>query len=87
MQYKIEFTKQAAKEFLKLPASVRDTIIKKLKFLAADPGAINNNIKKLQGVEDCYRLRIGDYRVIYRIINLKVVIEIIKIGHRQDIYK
>lgn len=87
MKYKVDFTKHATRELLKLPSNIRETIIKKLKLLADDPYATNNNIKKFQGIENCYRIRIGDYRVIYRIANLNVVIEVIKIGHRQEIYQ
>jgi len=87
MGYKVQFAKHAIKEFLKLPGDIRDTVIKKLQFLVDDPYAINSNIKKLQGVEGCYRLRVGNYRVIYRIISLTLIIEIIKVGHRQEIYK
>lgn len=87
MQYKVEFAKQATKELLRLPNVARSLILRKIKALSEDPYAINNNIKKLQGLEDCYRLRISNYRVIYRIPNLKLVIEIIKIGHRQEVYQ
>lgn len=87
MKYKVSFTKHATKELLKLPSAIREIILRKIKFLANDPYAINNNIKKLQGIENCYRIRIGDHRVIYRIIKTRLIIEIIKIGHRQEIYQ
>jgi len=44
-------------------------------------------VKKLQGVENTYRLRVGNYRIIYRVLNEKVIIEVINIGHRQEVYK
>ena len=86
MQYQIKFTKYAMKEFLQLPKHIRDIFVKKLNLLAVVPFAINNNVKKSHGIENCYRLRVGNYRVIYRIIKLELVIEIIKVGHRKEVY-
>ena len=76
MKYKVEFTKKALKAFLRLSESIQDNIVRKIDVLSDDPYS-NNNVKKLQGIENCYRLRVGDYRVLYRVLNNKVIIEII----------
>ena len=47
----------------------------------------NGKIKPLQGFENIYRLRIGDYRIIYRVNNEELVIIVLKIGNRGDVYK
>lgn len=59
----------------------------KLLILAENPGALKNNIKRLAGsAEDLYRLRVGDYRVIFKKEERQLVILIIRIGHRKEIY-
>lgn len=86
MKYKVEFTKKALKAFLRLSESIQDNIVRKIDVLSDDPYS-NNNVKKLQGIENCYRLRVGDYRVLYRVLNNKVIIEIINIAHRKEVYQ
>jgi len=43
--------------------------------------------KKLKETENTYRIRTGNYRIIYSIINKELIIEVIKVGHRKDVYK
>ena len=43
--------------------------------------------QKLKGSDNAYRIRSGDYRVIYTVLNAKLIIEIIKVSHRKDVYK
>jgi len=52
--------------------------------LADDP--FPTGYKKLKGLKNMYRIRVGDYRVIYTIHQQTITIEILKIGHRKDIY-
>lgn len=66
MEYKLCFSKTALRNLLKISANKRKTILEKLEQLKLYPYKENNNIKKLVGY-DGYRLRVGDYRVIYRI--------------------
>lgn len=84
--HKIFFTSTADKQLKKLARSVQKLIVKKIKELHII-SQTNNNIKKLSGIDDLYRLRIGDYRVIYKIINEELIILVLKIGHRKDIYR
>ena len=86
MKYAVAFTKKAMKAFLRLPKVFQDNIIKKLDVLSDSPHDACN-IKKLYGYDGCYRLRVGDYRVLYRIISEKVVIEIINVAHRREAYQ
>lgn len=86
-KYDVVFTKKAAKGLLMIPAFVRENALRKLKELASNPYNENNNVKKLQGFADCYRLRIGVYRIIYRIKPHEKILEIISIAHRQGVYK
>lgn len=85
--YKIEFTKSASKEFLKLTQQIKDRIISSLQVLATNPYSELIKFKKLKGVVDLYRIRIGDYRVVYEVKNEVLKIVVIKIGHRKEIYR
>ncbi len=81
--YKILLTKRAIKDLEKLDNSVKEHIGSKLKILMEDPLI---NIKKLSNPSiGTYRIRIGDYRVIYDIEQENIVV--LRIGHRKDIYK
>lgn len=83
--YKILWKISAKKELKKLDKKEIPKIIKEVENLSSNP--YPNNHKKLQGSENSYRIRIGNYRVIYSIYNNELIIQIIKIGHRKDIYK
>lgn len=83
--YGIEFSKQAIKDLQRIPKNYAEIILKKIKLLALDKNNKQLNIKKLKGLE-AYRLRVGEYRVIYEISNKKLVITIIKIQTRGNVY-
>lgn len=84
--YKIVIKKEAAKSLNKLPRNVAKTIREKIEAIAANPYAEHPNAKKLQGREG-YRLRVGDWRVIYEIQNHQLVILVLKVAPRGEVYK
>ena len=84
--YKITFKKEASKSLYKLPRNVAKTIREKLEAIAANPYAEHPNAKKLQG-RDVYRLRVGDWRVIYEIQNEQLVILILRVAPRGEVYR
>jgi mRNA interferase RelE/StbE len=84
--YKITYTTQAAKSLLKMPRNTANLIREKLDEIANDPFASIPNAKKLQG-RSGYRLRIGDWRVIYEINKDQVVIIVMKIAPRSEVYR
>ena len=55
--------------------------------LGDDPRRPDANVKKLAGYEDRYRLRVGDYRVIYEIMDEQIVVLVVGVGHRREIYR
>lgn len=83
--YKIVFTSSAAKQLKKLDKTAQRLILEKIKKL--DVSQLNNNTKKLSGVADLYRLRVGDYRAIYQIRHQELVFLVLKVGHRKDVYR
>jgi mRNA interferase RelE/StbE len=82
--YEIEFTNRAVKNFKKIDAKYRSLIIEKLETLAQNPVAATN-VKPLIGTV-YYRLRVADYRIIYELQNNELIILVIDINHRKDIY-
>jgi mRNA interferase RelE/StbE len=84
--YQLVFKKEAAKSLHKIPRNVAKTIREKLEDVAADPYAEHPNAKKLQGREG-YRLRVGDWRVIYEIQNDHLVILVLRVTPRGEVYR
>ena len=83
--YDIEFTKQALKDLQRIPRNYTVAIFEKIKKLSVNPYNEELDIKKLKGVPG-YRLRVGEYRVVYEIEAKKLVINIIKIQSRGNVY-
>jgi len=85
--YRIEFLREAYEEFRRLDRPVQELIKEKLEKLAKNPEALKNNIKPLKGrYSGLFRLRVGNYRVIYRLEKDRLLILIVRVGHRREIY-
>jgi mRNA interferase RelE/StbE len=83
--YSIVFTQKAKKELLALPNQFIILIETKIDNLASHPRPAG--CKKLQGSTDEYRIRIGNYRVIYTIADIVKIVTIIKVADRKDVYR
>jgi mRNA interferase RelE/StbE len=84
--YHISYSKEATKSLLRMPRNTAKLIRDKLEMIAADPYADYPNAKKLQGREG-YRLRVGDCRVIYKIQSEELMIIVLKVAPRGEVYK
>lgn len=84
MTYEIEFTTAAARDFKKLDPQVCRRIVPAIEALADDPRP--TGVKKLKGEVDLWRIRVGDYRIIYEIEDAKLVIYVLRVSHRKDAY-
>lgn len=84
--YTLEFSKKAIKSLRGIASVYQDKIFLKLDELAENPFE-NANVKALKGENNTYRLRVSDYRIIYTIENKELIILVIDINHRKDIYK
>ena len=82
--YKVIFTKSVKKDFRKIPKFEVSKILNEIAYLAKNPRF--SKTKKLKG-EKLYRLRVGNYRVIYDIQDNLMLIFVVKLGHRSDIYR
>ncbi len=84
--YRIVFTKRADRTLRKMSRNRARLIREKLDQLAQDPYARNPNVTKLQG-RPGYRLRVGDWRVLYELEDDRLVIMVLKISPRGDVYR
>jgi len=85
--YSLIFDRKAVKELSRIDRPFQRIIKRKLELLASNPEVLKNDIKVLKGkIPDLYRLRVGKYRVVYRQYNDKLIILIVRIGHRKNIY-
>jgi mRNA interferase RelE/StbE len=83
--YKVIVTKTFAKAISRLPMNWQKQILGKIKEVAADPYGRHNNVTKLQG-RDAYRLRIGDWRVIYELHDDLLELWALEVGARGGVY-
>jgi mRNA interferase RelE/StbE len=82
--YNIVLSKQAQKTLDKFSDNIAEPILNAIEGLAQNPRPYG--FKKLKG-RDGFRIRVGNYRVIYDIYDTELVIDIIALGHRKDIYE
>jgi mRNA interferase RelE/StbE len=84
MRYDIILKLSAAKRLDKLPQSVRRRIVDSLEALADNPRPAG--CVKLSGDDNLWRIRVGDYRVVYEIHDKRLVVVVLVIAHRKDVY-
>jgi mRNA interferase RelE/StbE len=84
--YEIVFTKQAIRQMQKMPRELRNLIHEKLDQIAADPFASHHNVTKLHNREG-FRLGVGDWRVIYDLQKDKLVIMMLRVATRSEVYR
>jgi len=83
--YELKYRRQARNYLARLPLKVKTAIVKRLHQLAENPDGLSADIDTLKGREG-FRLRVGQYRVLYTRQDDQLIIEIIKIRPRGDIY-
>ena len=83
--YKLCWKESVRKDFRRLPSVIIPQVIKKVESLPTNPTPINS--KKLKDTEHTYRVRVGDYRIVYQINQADKEIVITRVRHRKDVYK
>lgn len=83
-RYELRFKASVAKDLKGLPKADIRRILTKIESLREDPRPAGS--EKLSGDEK-YRIRQGDYRILYSIYDEQVIVEVVKIGHRKDVYR
>jgi mRNA interferase RelE/StbE len=87
VKYAFRWRERAVRQLQAIPQPAALTILRALTPLGDDPRRPDASIKKLAGYDDRYRLRVGDYRVIYEIMDGQLVILNVGVGHRREIYR
>jgi mRNA interferase RelE/StbE len=87
VKYAFRWRERAVVQVRAIPQPAALTILQALTALGDDPRRSAANVKKLAGYADRYRLRVGDYRIIYEVIERQLVILIVGVGHRREIYR
>ncbi|MCA6511137.1 MAG: type II toxin-antitoxin system RelE family toxin [Pseudanabaena sp.] len=85
MTYRIEFVKQSAKQLKSLSTEEQQRIKIKIDALANVPRP--DGVVKLSGEDNLYCIRVGNYRIIYSIQDIQLLVLVLKIGHRRDVYQ
>jgi mRNA interferase RelE/StbE len=83
--YEIVLTDDAKKDLHRLERQAVTRILKKIRQLNSN-NIDNLNIKKLKSKISLYRLKVGDYRVVYSIYHEVIIVNVVAVGHRKDIY-
>ena len=84
-EYTITFAQSARKDLERLSASIVNRIFPKIEALAQNPRPAG--CRKLQGVENLWRIRVGDYRVVYQVFDEELVVDIVAVRHRSKAYR
>ena len=84
-KYRIEIAATAEKQLKKIRREDEVRILRSISLLASEPRP--GGCRKMSGYDDIYRIRVGNYRVIYEIDGKRIVVIILKIGHRKDVYR
>ncbi len=83
--YHVEITGSAERQLRKLARSNQLRVARALVGLATEPFPTQS--RKIAGTQDVWRIRVGSYRILYSVDNDRVVVIILKIGHRKDVYR
>lgn len=84
MTYRVELTTAAARQVRKLPRPVRERVLDAIDELGGDPRP--HGVKKLSGEQTAWRIRIGEYRVIYDVFDSELLVTVVRTAHRREVY-
>jgi len=85
MAYRVEIKKSAQKEIAALSKRDRRRVMSAIAALADEPRP--QGVRKLVNAENAYRIRVGDYRVVYQLARRVLTVFVVRVGHRKDIYR
>ena len=84
-KYKIEISRTAEKQLKKLSKDDQKRVVAAILDLAEDP--LPKGTRKLAGYEDVYRIRVGQFRILYSRVARTLIVIVLKVGHRKDVYR
>lgn len=84
-RYTVEISRRAIRSIAALPRKEEQRVRAAIELLADEPRP--PNCVALTGEQSVYRVRVGDYRILYKVIDARLVILVIRVGHRRDVYR
>ena len=85
MAYRVIVKPAAERQLKRLDREVQRRLIRQLEKLADDPHPVGTH--KLRGSKNLYRMRVGDYRIVYEVQARRLMVLVVRIGHRRDVYR
>jgi mRNA interferase RelE/StbE len=85
MRYRIEYSPRGRRQFRALSRQVQQRLTPRIEALAEEPRP--HGVIQLAGEEGLYRIRVGDYRIIYAIKDDVLLVLIVSVGHRSEVYR
>ena len=85
VRYRVAIAPAAQRELSKLPRNGRERIDERIRGLAENPRPPGS--KKLEGADDFHRIRVGEYRIVYQIKDKELLVIVVRIGHRREVYR
>lgn len=85
MSYTVQLAPAAKRQLRKLDRSIQERVVRGLDKLEKDPRP--PGVEKMEGDESTYRIRMGEYRIVYEIRDKVLVVLVLKVGHRREIYR
>jgi len=85
VRYRVVIKPSARRQILKLDRAVQKRIVSALEGLAENPYPPGS--RKLQGMDDAHRIRVGDYRIVYVVQKKRLVVLVVRVAHRKDVYR
>ena len=85
MLYRVEVKSSAQREIARRPGDTRRRVLLAIVNLAGAPHPVGS--RKIIGTDDTYRVRVGDYRVVYEVADRVLIVFIIRVAHRKDVYR
>jgi mRNA interferase RelE/StbE len=84
-RYSIQILPSAERELAALDSPIQRRIAARIDALADTPRPAG--AKKLQGGKSTWRVRVGDYRILYEVVDERVIVLVVKVGHRREVYR
>jgi mRNA interferase RelE/StbE len=85
MVYRVEVKKSARKEITALPKRDQRRVVTAIAELASNPRPLG--ARRLTAIENAYRVRVGDYRVVYQVADDVLIVYVVRVAHRKDVYR
>ena len=85
MTYSVRLSAAAQRDLDRLDTATTERVLRRIELLAANPRP--HGVEKMAGPDDLYRVRAGDWRIIYQIADRVLSVLVVKIGHRREVYR